>query len=121
MSVELTITLPDFDDPAHAANYLRQSLKTLQQENKDGQNLEVSIPGLMHQHDDWDWGNCCPECGADNLCIGEITYSEQYATGDDIEHGKPLDFHGGVVSITCNNTECLADLYVTPSSYLANH
>lgn len=119
MTVELTVTIPGIEDKNTAAHYLNRALRTLRTEQEEDDCIDASFPGLQHKHEDWDWNQACPECGSENLCIGEVTYTEQHATGETLEYGKQLEFSGGIVSVSCNNTDCLIDLYVSPAGYLA--
>lgn len=120
MSVELSITVPHFDDPSKAANYLTEAIRTLREENQGEEVVNVSFPGLFFQHDNWSWGDPCPKCGSEDLCVGEITYSEQHPTDEHLAYGERLDFTGGIVRVSCNDTQCLTDLYVTPAGYLSD-
>lgn len=121
MTVELTITLPDFEDPQKAANYLDNAIQTLKDEHRDeggDVKIDAEIPGLFYQHEEWTWGDPCPDCGSDEVCVGQIEYNRQYATGEHFEESHPLT-PGNVVSVSCDNSDCLTDLYITPASYLA--
>jgi len=119
MSVELTLSFPNTDDPAVAAEQLKHAFSALDKAADSGEDLKLSLPLFLDQHEDWEWGDPCPECGCENLCVGEITYDKCVADGEFLSHVERLDFQGGTHCVSCLNDECMIDIYRTPAHYLA--
>lgn len=116
---ELTIAFHR-DNVSSIGKELRAGFRALAEELDESDLLDINVQGLTWQHDKWEHGEPCPECGSEKFHCGQIEYAIYEATdeGDMTftgERGAPLP-SSDFTEVTCNNASCMAELYRGPAS-----
>lgn len=119
---ELTIVFYG-DDFTGIEEQLRAGFRALADESDRDEILETKVRGLEWQHENWEEGQSCPECGSDEFHCSQIENSIYEATEeggmtcvDNSSYPSSSDF----TAVMCNDPTCMAQLYRGPASYLSS-
>lgn len=119
---ELTIAF-DGESLSNIEPQLRAGLQALAEETGENEHIETHVAGVEWQHDQWERGESCPECGGTQFHCGLVEYSVYEATDNGHMEYRERDGHRPTTdftSVMCNNPSCMVQLYRGAASFLVD-